>query len=302
MSSMTRLETFVNLGYKADPLSKARFETSDGMRVRRILTMAVESRAMVSIIGERGIGKTEAINTALDRIGVKRVNVERAQRERLTIADIETAIILDLSDESPKRSGETRSRQLRRIVGEASRKQRVVVCIEEAQRLHSSTLRSLKTLREIEWMGERELFTVVLIGQSDPMNRAGVSEVRLRTDCVRMQGLTIGEAGGYVNQTTGKHFDPAAIDALAELPQARNYLELQGVVVDLLSHALTDGREIVSADDVRALFASGEPTPLPRGAARKQAAAIPVASALKNVLDRHNTGGGEQQPEGRVAC
>lgn len=289
MSSMTRLETFVNLGYKADPLAKARFETGDGLRVRRILTMAVESRAMVSIVGERGIGKTEAINAALDKIGVKRVNVERAQRERLTIADIETAIILDLSDESPKRGGETRSRQLRRIVGEASRKQRVVVCIEEAQRLHSATLRSLKTLREIEWMGERELFTVVLIGQSDPMNRAGVSEVRLRTDCVRMQGLTPGEAAGYVTQTVGRHFDSQAIDDLAALPPARNYLELQDLVVELLGHTLADGRDTVISTDVSAVCASAEPTPLPRGTRSKPAApAVSGASALKSVLDRRN--------------
>lgn len=285
--SMTRLETFCNLGYRKDPLSAARFETGDGLRVRRILTMAVESRAMVSIVGERGIGKTEAITAALEKLGVKRVNVERSQKERLSIADIETAIILDLSDESPKRGGETRSRQLRRIVGEASRKQKIVVCIEEAQRLHSATLRSLKTLREIEWMGERELFTVVLIGQSDPMNRAGVSEVRLRTDLVRMQGLTAAEAAGYVLNSVGKHFDSQAVDALADLPQARNYLELQELVVDLLNLAMADGRPEVGLEDVQAL-GSQQAQQLPKTAPRKLATPMQGGDALKSVLSRRN--------------
>ena len=57
-SNMTRLETFVNLGYHKDPLKGHLFETGDMVRTRRILTMAVESRAMVSIVGERGCGKS----------------------------------------------------------------------------------------------------------------------------------------------------------------------------------------------------------------------------------------------------
>jgi type II secretory pathway predicted ATPase ExeA len=252
--SMTRLETFVNLGFKRDPFKGVAFETGDGLRVRRILTMAVESRAMVSICGERGLGKSVAIGAALEKLAVKQVTVNRAQKEKISIADIESALVYDLSDESPKRSSETRSRQVRRIVGEASRKQKIVVVIEEAHRMHSSTLRSLKTLREIHWLGESELFTVVLVGQSDPMARAGVSEVRLRSDCVRMQGLSGDEAAGYLRAVLGKWFDESALTALPELPQARNWLELQEAAVVLLNRALAAGREQVTGEDVRALI------------------------------------------------
>jgi len=255
--------------------------------------MAVESHAMVSIVGERGIGKSEAINAALDKLGVRRVTVNRAQKEKTTIADIEKAIILDLSDESPKRGAETCSRQVRRIMGEASRKQRVVLVIEEAQRLHSSTLRSLKTLREIEWMGEKELFTIIMVAQSDPMNRAGVSEVRLRTDMVRMQGLSANEAGHYVRLTVGKHFNDGAVDLLADLPQATNYLELQELCVNLLNVALADGREKVSEEDVKALSAA-KPVPVPASAPKKQSAPVSGKEALRAVLDR-KTGKGEEE-------
>lgn len=286
MSSMTRLETFVNLGYRKDPLKGQLFETGDMIRTRRILAMAVESRAMVSIVGERGCGKSEAVKATLKRQSLSEVWVKRVDQENLTIADVKTAIILGLSDENVKRGGIVSSAQLRRIVGEASRKQQIVVIIEEAQRLHKNTLRSLKTLREMEWMGETELFTIILVAQSDPMNRAGVSEVRLRSDLVRMQGLSVNESAHYVRETIGKHFDDTAVEALAELPSARNYLELQALCIDLLNIALADGREQVSVDDVRSI-ATPAAQPVPRAAARtKPAAPVSATSALKSVLDR----------------
>lgn len=287
--SMTRLETFVNLGYKRDPFMKAMYETGDGLRVKRILTMAVESRAMVTICGERGIGKTEAIRTALDHVkDVRMVTVHRGQKEKISIGDIETALVMDLaSGESPKRSGEARSRQVRRIVGEASRKQKIVLVVEEAHRLHSNTLRSLKTLREIQWMGESELFTVVLVGQSDPMSRAGVSEVRLRTDLVRMQGLSAEEAAGYLRAVLGRHFDDEAARAASELAASRNYLELQALAVMLLNVALSEGRLEVKPEDVRTIKERQQAEPLPHTAGRKQAAApVSGSEALKSVLGR----------------
>lgn len=286
MSSMTRLETFVNLGYRKDPLKGQLFETGDMIRTRRILAMAVESRAMVSIVGERGCGKSEAVKATLKRQSLSEVWVKRVDQENLTIADVKTAIILGLSDENVKRGGIVSSAQLRRIVGEASRKQQIVVIIEEAQRLHKNTLRSLKTLREMEWMGETELFTIILVAQSDPMNRAGVSEVRLRSDLVRMQGLSANEAAHYVRETIGKHFDDTAVEALAELPAARNYLELQALCIDLLNIALADGREQVSVEDVRSI-ATPAAQPVPRAAARtKPAAPATATSALKSVMER----------------
>ncbi len=298
---MTKLELLVNLGYKVDPFKKARFDTGDSLRVRRILAMAVESNAMVSIVGERGVGKSEAINAALHKLGVRRVDVARAQKEKISIADIETAIILDLSDEAPLGRGETRSRQLRRIVGAASQKEKIVVCIEEAQRLHGATLKSLKTLREIEWMGERELFTVVLIGQSDPMNRPGVSEVRLRTDLVRMQGLFAGEAVGYVKATLGKHFEEEAIEALAGRPQSTNYLELQELCIAVLNYAWADGRQMATVGDVEAVGGAPKATALPKGLAKKQpVAALSAKDALKEVQARR--AGGEVELKEVSAC
>ncbi|MDD5106081.1 MAG: ATP-binding protein [Desulfuromonadaceae bacterium] len=290
MSNMTRLETFVNLGYTKDPLKGHLYETGDMVRTRRILTMAVESRAMISIVGERGCGKSEAVNAALKKLvgsdkPVKTVWVSRGDQEKLTISDIKTSMILNLSAENVKRGGIVSSMQLRRVIGEASRKQKIVIAIEEAQRLHPSTLKSLKTLREIEWMGETELFTIILVAQSDPMNRPGVSEVKLRSDIVRMQGLSANEAAHYVREALGKHFEETAIELLAELPNARNYLELQALCVELLNTALAAGRDQVTVADVHTIHPPAS-APIPRSALKKTVAPATGATALSSVLDR----------------
>jgi type II secretory pathway predicted ATPase ExeA len=292
MNSMTKHETLVNLGYTKDPFKAARFETGDMVRCRRILTMAVESRAMMSIVGERGIGKTEAILTVLRKMPVRIVTAQRDAQEKLTIDHVKNAIIQQLSDESVKRCPIASHAQLRRVLGENSRKQQVVVVIEEAQRLHASTLRSLKTLREIEFAGEKELCTIILVAQSDPMNRAGVSEVRLRSDLVRMQGLSATEAAHYVRETIGKHFDDTAIDALAELPAGGNYLELQALCIELLNIALADGRDQVTLSDVHTIQPPAA-TPVPRGQAKPKPAAQSAsgATALSSVLSRRAEGG-----------
>jgi len=295
--NMTRLETLGALGYREDPFRRARFATGDMARTLRIMTMAVESHAMVSIVGERGIGKSEAVNAALAKLGVRRVVVNRAQKEKTTIADIEKAIILDLSDESPRRGAETCSRQVRRVMGEASRKHRIVLVIEEAQRLHSSTLRSLKTLREIEWMGETELFTIILVGQSDPMNRAGVSEVRLRADMIRMQGLAAHEAVHYVQGIIGKHCSAAAAELIGDLPQARNFLELQELCIHLLNTALAAGRNQVTEEDVKG-YCAAKPVPVPAGAPRKQPASLSGQDALRAVVDRKHGASGALRATG----
>jgi type II secretory pathway predicted ATPase ExeA len=284
---MTKLETYCNLGLTRDPFKGQQYSTGDSLRVQRILQMAINSRAMVSIVGIRGIGKTEAVNAALGKMKVRISRVEKLDKENLTIADIRTALMTDLSTEAIKRGGEISSRQLRRIIGEAAsdKNRTIVLVIEEAQRLHPNTLKSLKTLREIEWLGEKELFAIVLVAQSDPMNRPGVSEVSLRSDCVRMQGISADEACGYLRATVGRFFDDAAMDALGELPAARNYLELQALAVEMLNVALADGRAIVTLEDVQSAVAR-QSQALPKGPEKRQAAAISGKGALANVLTR----------------
>ncbi|WP_051957933.1 AAA family ATPase [Desulfobacter vibrioformis] len=250
MVKLTRNEILVNCGFKFDLFKKMNFETGDSIRVKRILSMAIQNKDMVCIVGDRGVGKSTAIDIALMKMNARQVNVQSKDKERLRIAGIEKAMVIDLSEENPKRCQEIRARQLRRILGEASAKQDVVLVIEESHRLHGNTLRALKTLREMDWMGKRELFSVVLVGQSDPMAKRGVSEVRLRSDSVVMMGLTMDEVAGYIQSTVGRMFTDEAVNMVAEHSGTSNFLDLQALVVDLMGRSLAAGLDLVDGDVV----------------------------------------------------
>lgn len=293
---LSRIEVVAGCGFERDPFKHVNFRTGDGVRIKSLLKMAVNSGSMISIIGDRGMGKTEAITTALNQMSARQVSVRSADKDHLLITDIEYAIIYDLSDESPKRGREIRARQLRRILGEASSKQSVVLVIEEGHRLHPSTLRALKTLREMDWMGKKELFSVVLVGQSDPMAKRGVSEVRLRSDSVFMRGLSQAEVAGYIQATVGKVFADDAIHRIAGLAESTNFLDLQEVLVCLMGDMLATGAEHVTAADVDAMFSIAQES-VPRVVVKKEK---PVSAgtgntAVKDILARRRgDGGGEK--------
>ena len=298
---LSRIEVLAGCGFDRDPFKKLNFRTGDGLRIQKLLSMAVNSGSMISIIGDRGMGKTEAISTALNQLSVRQVSVRSADKDRLLITDIEYAMIYDLSDESPKRGREIRARQLRRILGEASSKQNVVLVIEEGHRLHGQTLRALKTLREMDWMGKKELFSVVLVGQSDPMSKRGVSEVRLRSDSVYMRGLTQSEIAGYIQATVGEVFTDEAIQRVGGLTEATNFLDLQEVLVCLMGDMLAMGKEKVTEGAVNAMFSVSQEnvpkTKLIRS--KKPVAADTGNTAVKDILARRR--GEKTEAENKLA-
>ena len=248
---LSRLEILSEFGFKRDPFELAHMETISSVRIRRLIGMAIDSKLAVSIVAESGTGKTRAVNHALNEIkNLRVVRVQTADRERITVADIERSLMYDLSTEPIKRTREVRARQLRRIIGEASRDQRIVLVLEEAHRMHGQTLRSLKSMLDIEWMGKDRLFSVIMISQYDPMRGKVVEEMKRRSDTVQMQGLTASETRDYVRMTVGKHFEADAIDAIGEVSYAQNFLDLQIGIVSFMIRALSDGREKVQAIDI----------------------------------------------------
>ena len=264
MANVSKLETLVRFGFDYNPFKEVNLKTSDSTRIQRVEGLAVKGNEMVSIVGKRGSGKSHMVKEGLEKSKARQVVVRSSDKLRLLISDIERAMILDLSEERPKRGGEIRARQLRRILGEASQKEKIVLTIEEAHRLHGMTLRALKTLREMDWMGETELFAVVLIGQSDPMNKAGVSEVRLRSDTVHLQGLTANEVENYVKKTVGRVFGLEAIKAISLLPETENYLDLQSILLRLMGRASAEGHGEVQYEDVLKEFGSEQIASLER--------------------------------------
>ena len=86
-------------------------DTSDAANTRHLVRAAVEAKCLVSITGERGAGKTRAVRAAFRGVGARLVEPLRLDRERLHLGDIQDAIVGQLSEERPRRSGEARSGQ-----------------------------------------------------------------------------------------------------------------------------------------------------------------------------------------------
>lgn len=287
-----KLEILSLFGFRKDPFASHSIQSADASRVKGLISMAVSARSQVSIVGDRGIGKTRAVNGALRDLRVKVVRILTPDKTRVTAVDIQEALLIELAPgERIRQDREIRIRQLRRILGEAAQRESIVVVIEEAHRLNGNTLRSLKNLRELDWMGNINLFTVILIGQSDSTQKMGLSEVRLRTEVVHMHGLTRTEIAGYIRETVGSVFEADAAKAIAGLKDARNYLDLQEILVRCMANALGRGAERVEDEDaaefVKAEGRSAETIPRIEGGNKKNA-------ALQSVLGRRRTGNGAE--------
>ena len=241
-----------HLGLPPNPWSNGQ-PTADSMRVATLVGAAIQSQEFVSILGARGSGKTWAVRAALGDHTVTVVEPLRLTRDKLHMGDIETALVRELSDENPRRSGEARSYQVKRILGEFSRTQPVVLVIDDAHVLHHQTLRALKRLREFTWLGRSPLIGIVLIGQRDKTR--DIDEVRLRSDQLWLEGLTAQEIASAVRAATGQLFDGPAVQAIADSGAAANWLDLQALVDACLAAAKAAGVAQIDAACVQRVLA-----------------------------------------------
>lgn len=255
--NVSRLEVLSELGFSKDPFKGFLMETTDSLRIKRLLKMGIESKAMISIVATWGQGKTSALDLAFAEVEAHIVRLFTPDKERVVVSDIEKALILGLSNEPCKRTKEVRARQIRRIIGEAAKIKPVVLILEEAHRMHGQTLRALKTFREMEYHGMSPLFSVVMVGQYDPMRKRYVDEVRLRTDTVMMRGLTQAESCQFIKSTVGRCFEDDAAEAAARLDVARNFLDLQEACVHMMARAMQHGQKKVTPVEVFELYNGG---------------------------------------------
>lgn len=269
---MSRILTRNAMGLPADPWSPIRIRTADQIRVAQHVRAAIRTRdragrrtapAMVQVVGARGTGKTTAVQDSLDAIRtesevIHRVNVQRLHKERLTIGDIELAILTDLPRPVSERistRGEIRSRQLARALGQADRTGPVVVCLEEAHRLHWSTVAALKSLRELRHGADDRLCGVILIGQRDAT--VGRDEIARRTDTVELHGLLPSEIAAAVTQSLGAACESDAVDVFTQSAACRNWLDLIDRCDQALAFANAEGRRAIARQDAIRATLSG---------------------------------------------
>lgn len=255
------------LGLAADPWAGFHLDTADAARTALLVEAAAEARLFVSVLGARGSGKTHAVRRALRSVpNVRVVEPLRLRRECLHIGDIECAIVRELApNDRPRRSGEARSVQVRRLLGQGARDDRVVLVIDDAHVLHHATLRALKRLRELAWLGVSPLLGVVLVGQAD--RAEAVAEVGLRSDRLWFGGLLAEDAAAAMeralNRRSGRKIvAPDAIVALAASPRARNWLDLAALIDQCLAEAAARGEDrITRAAALSVLHPDRRPAP-----------------------------------------
>jgi type II secretory pathway predicted ATPase ExeA len=239
-------------GLPADPWAGCHLPTTDATRVAQAVEAAAEAQLLVSILGARGAGKTHAVRQALRGLrDIQTVEPLRLGRERLHIGDVESAIIRELAPhERPRRSGEARSHQVRRVLGQGARTHPVILLVDDAHVLHRATLRALKRLRELSWLGVARLLGIVLLGQAD--RAASIPELGLRSDRLWLAGLLPEEAETALEQALNRRgraivIEPEATAALGASAQARNWLDLAALADDCLLEAAARGEDRITA-------------------------------------------------------
>ena len=201
--------------------------------IREAMYQTAKHGGFLAVIGESGAGKTTLRRDLIDRIQKEDTDIAVIQPQiidkgRLTAGAICDAIICDISKESPKRSQEAKSRQILRLLTNASRGGAShVLMIEEAHDLSVQTLKYLKRFWELE-DGFRKLLSIILIGQPelkaslDERQNWEAREVIRRCEIAELQPLN-GNLEDYLalklkrmNKRLDDVFDKDSFDAIRQ--------------------------------------------------------------------------------------
>lgn len=186
-------------------------------------------------------------------------------QDRVTPASLVDAIIMDLSDDSPRRSMEAKVRQAVKLLqARTAAGFKQVLIIEEAQCLSIKSLRALKRICEYG-AGFERLLGIILIGQPELsflLDETRHPELREVTRRITMAEITdLGdEFEPYLNHKLSRVgakaetiFDPAAIQAIGQrlkgkcYPQSVNELASRSI-----NNAVRYGEDKVTAEIVLA--------------------------------------------------
>jgi type II secretory pathway predicted ATPase ExeA len=186
----------------------------------------------LAVIGEVGSGKTVIRRKIMEQLKKDGDTIvifpEIIDKTRVNFSSICDAIIMDLSEESPRRTLEAKSRQVKKLLQERAKQGfRSVLILEEAHDLTVNTLKYLKRFQEIE-DGYRKLLGIILLGQTELNNLLDESrhiemrEVIRRIQTCQIKGLN-GNTKEYlklkfkrINMKIEDIFDDGAFRALSD--------------------------------------------------------------------------------------
>ena len=264
--------------------------TPDVRYVREALFQTATQGGFVAVVGESGAGKSTLREDLHDRIHrenrpiiviepyVLAMEDNDQKGKTLKAVHIAEAILAAVApDVSPKRSPESRFRQVHQALIESAKAgNKHILLIEEAHSLPIPTLKHLKRFFELK-QGFERLIGIALIGQTElaqklSENNPSVREVVQRCEVVTLLPLTDGKLQGYLKHKFERVgvkledvLDESAIDAIAERltfthRNGKNQLQQNSLlyplaVNNLVSAAMNEaaglGFERVNADIVK---------------------------------------------------
>jgi Cdc6-like AAA superfamily ATPase len=177
--------------------------TSTFIATEKFVRETIERNGFSAVIGEKGTGKSHAMRQVIGKYeqkgGFSVITITPMNEQVKNITQIMSAMIEDISGESPRRDVEARRRQLRRVLGDASSK--IILSIDEAQDLHKSTLRGLKKIHELGFGTKDKLFSIILFGQESLKDRISDDELKPRIRRHHMKGLTEKEKLEFIDSS-----------------------------------------------------------------------------------------------------
>ena len=215
--------------------------TPDVRYVREALFQTATQGGFVAVVGESGAGKSTLREDLHDRIArenrpiiviepyVLAMEDNDQKGKTLKAAHIAEAILATIApDVSPKRSPESRFRQVHQALIESAKAgNKHILLIEEAHSLPIPTLKHLKRFFELK-RGFERLIGIALIGQTElaqklSENNPSVREVVQRCELVTLLPLTDGKLQGYLKHKFERVgvklediLDDSAIDEIAK--------------------------------------------------------------------------------------
>lgn len=171
---MTTIDYFVPFQLQTDPFQKNNlkqaFETTDLQQIAKRLDNLLVFNGLGVITGPPGCGKTTAVRTWCEGLNKSAHKIVYETLATLSVADYFRRLAADFGNEPRYRKSDNFDLIRNSIRTEViENRKKVVIIIDEAQQLRTSTISDLKMLFNFE-MDSKNLATVILIGQSSLIN------------------------------------------------------------------------------------------------------------------------------------
>ena len=138
--------------------------------LREMMLETARNQGFTAVIGEVGSGKSimrKAVASRLMSEGVKIIFPMIIDKRRISPSSLIDAIIMDISEETPKRSLEAKTRQAFQLLkNRAAANLKQVLMIEEAHLLTAGAIKSLKQIHELE-NGYEKTVGIIILGQTE---------------------------------------------------------------------------------------------------------------------------------------